>query len=442
MNYKITSRNGDTLYYYLYDPSSKRKLEASSKIKLQFPHTIRGTADSVHPKEPHFGKIQALCKRIQLAINLGLDIDNARQYIDDNDNAHVETIGSVLEHALLLREEEYKEDAISYSAISKARSTTWRYQEFEEQHGVTLLNSILFTNDNDHNAKAVAIMEQLYGDFYNFYRKTRGVSHNTAVAKTKWIDMMLRLYCKRMGGSFFAYTTTQDNIRPVVALSKSVCIDLYNKFDDAELIYLDHCRPEEIEAYAYAHRLMVFGIFTCLRKVDVLTLNVDDFRDMDGRMWMIKTSQKTRSVQKTMLPEKLATWVRDTMDRKQHSILHYNNQPVAGNRTYWAYGKDITYYMRQIITLYPEANKTFVFEEREKNRVFSRSIKKLKDVFRVHDLRATGITMHLANGMSERNVKNISGHKAKSVAFERYVAYVKEYHQAEIENSFSNLGIR
>tara|TARA_R110002050_G_scaffold150400_7_gene277127 strand:- start:921 stop:1886 length:966 start_codon:yes stop_codon:yes gene_type:complete len=47
----------------------------------------------------------------------------------------------------------------------------------------------------------------------------------------------------------------------------------------------------------------------------------------------------------------------------------------------------------------------------------------LYDLFTPHKLRSSGITYHLSRGLSELNVRHISGHAQGSTAFYRYVSY-------------------
>lgn len=65
--------------------------------------------------------------------------------------------------------------------------------------------------------------------------------------------------------------------------------------------------------------------------------------------------------------------------------------------------------------------KIVYYFDHEGNPVKER--KKLYDLFTTHKLRSSGITYHLSKGLSELEVRNISGHKNGSTAFYRYVQH-------------------
>jgi integrase len=428
------------LYLYVYDPSSRKKAEISTHIRLEYPSTINKTIDSVHPSEPEYLRIKSVWNRVSMCVSKGLPFDEVVACIN-SPATDVVSLTTAIELVQKMREQELNEGIISLITFKVVNRIINRVKLFEQINGAFPVSSILFSSNEEGNAMAVIRAHKLFEDFYRMVRSSSRAGHNSAQYETKLLDGYLRMYFDRIGGTFKRYKPGMKSTdRPVVALPKDVCVDLYNRIDLSWTdYYLEH--GINAEPYIYAHKMMVFGIFTCLRHSDLLTLCVDDFQDSGGNMWLVKHAKKTKSIQKTIIPSKLADLVRDAKANGNHYILSINGkQAVDPSRYIWKH-KTVIDFIREMLSQYPECHAKYKFTTRQSDNTFSVANKRLVDVFRVHDLRATGITMHLSNGMSERNVCNISGHRHGSAAFNRYVAYVKEFHEAELVDSFSKLGI-
>ena len=375
-----------------------------------------------------------------MAVSAGKDFDEVIHAINSRGSDDI-TLTAAMNVVKRIREQEFKDGLIAFNTLRVVDRIVDKVRGFEDTSGPVAVSSLLFSSNTEGNAMAVIRSQKLFEDFYRYTRATSNVNHNSAQYETQLLDSYIQKYFDRTGGTFKRYKPSMKSTeRPVVALPKSVCVDLYRTMGDKWVdYYMDY--GKEAEAYIYAHKMMVFGVFTCLRHSDLLSLCVEDFQDNGENMWLVKHSKKTKHVQKTIMPPKLADLVRQARANGEHYLLSIGGRRIADPaRVIYAH-KTAAHYMRMILRAYEECGVIYKFTSRESDNTFTVKNKNLVDIFRVHDLRASGITMHLSNGMSERNVCNISGHKPGSAAFNRYVAYVKDFHESELVDSFGKLGI-
>jgi len=92
--------------------------------------------------------------------------------------------------------------------------------------------------------------------------------------------------------------------------------------------------------------------------------------------------------------------------------------------------------LRELMRSYPELRKQKVIYKYNHNGDPYAETKFLWQLITPHKLRSSGITYHLSNGLSEMEVRNISGHANGSLAFYRYVkASDKDSIRKQKENS-------
>ena len=178
--------------------------------------------------------------------------------------------------------------------------------------------------------------------------------------------------------------------------------------------------------------MFVFGCTTALRFSDLTALNLTNIETIGKNKYVVTRSQKTNTNSRVYLPE---------------------------------YAKDILHkYRRRKVSLFPpislvnfnKAVKKMALlagwtEELTKTRSkqgtpyvhYKDATKKINyrfcDSISSHTMRRTAITTMLRMGMNEINVRLISGHKANSTSFYRYVNYSDAFIDEELDKVYAKL---
>lgn len=159
--------------------------------------------------------------------------------------------------------------------------------------------------------------------------------------------------------------------------------------------FIDECN--RLEATWYYTRLM---LYSCMRISDLTNFEATS----DGNIITIITKKGMGSLSRFYLPDDV-------------------NSYIAKNGTYHWSMKSFRRALKNLLRMYPEfmQTKTVYKFDHEGNPKASQHF--LYDLITPHKLRSSGITYHLSKGLSEMEVRRISGHSNGSEAFYRYVKH-------------------
>lgn len=159
--------------------------------------------------------------------------------------------------------------------------------------------------------------------------------------------------------------------------------------------FIDECN--RLEATWYYTRLM---LYSCMRISDLTNFEATS----DGNIITIITKKGMGSLSRFYLPDDV-------------------NSYIAKNGTYHWSMKSFRRALKNLLRMYPEfmQTKTVYKFDHEGNPEASQHF--LYDLITPHKLRSSGITYHLSKGLSEIEVRRISGHSNGSEAFYRYVKH-------------------
>lgn len=166
--------------------------------------------------------------------------------------------------------------------------------------------------------------------------------------------------------------------------------------DQVDLIH-NTCPEKELEHVWYYTRLM---LYSCMRISDLGNFKATS----DGNIVTIITKKGMGSLSRFYLPDDV-------------------NNYIAKHGTYVWSMKSFRRALKRLLKFYPEFMqiKTVYNYDHEGNPQASEHF--LYDLITPHKLRSSGITYHLSKGLSEIEVRRISGHANGSEAFYRYVKH-------------------
>ena len=180
--------------------------------------------------------------------------------------------------------------------------------------------------------------------------------------------------------------------------------------------------------------LFVFGCTTALRYSDLINLKPSNIEVVGNNTYVYVRSQKTQTYSRVYLPQ-FAKDILYKYRRRKTSLF----PPISGVNFNIAIKKiallagwteEITKTRNkrgQPVTLYKEVDTQTNF--------------RFCDVVSSHTMRRTAITTMLRMGMNEINVRLISGHKANSTSFHRYVFYADSYIDEEMDKFYAKLDL-
>jgi integrase len=153
----------------------------------------------------------------------------------------------------------------------------------------------------------------------------------------------------------------------------------------------------ELENVWYYTRLM---LYSCMRISDLTNFQATS----DGNIVTIITKKGMGSLSTFYLPDDV-------------------NSYIAKNGTFAWSLKSFRRGLKELLQFYPEfmQSKTIYNFDHDGNPVPSQQF--LYELITPHKLRSSGITYHLSKGLSEMEVRRISGHANGSEAFYRYVRH-------------------
>lgn len=175
--------------------------------------------------------------------------------------------------------------------------------------------------------------------------------------------------------------------------------------------------------------LFLFGCATGLRYSDLEALTTRNIQRVNGHVYLVATSQKTRNETRVKLPDFAKRILKERMLRSKllpYPGKTYFNQrlKLLGEAAGWT----------QIVGKYRLKNGRRVEVKTGQGKAF-----RFCDLLSSHVMRKTTITTLLMAGVPEHAVRRISGHAPNSKEFFRYVLYSQQFLDEYTDTVFNNL---
>ncbi len=181
--------------------------------------------------------------------------------------------------------------------------------------------------------------------------------------------------------------------------------------------------PDSLEAI---YKILLVGSFVALRYSDLKLLKRSNLEFTQTGTYLRMTSLKTQTETRVLLPDFVGELLQKQDKRQKYllpqmSLAHFNKGlKKLGKFAGWCEDSPKVRFKRgEMVTVYknPNTRRHFKFYEHLSS----------------HLMRRTAITNMLILGMSEMNVRKISGHAPGSKEFFRYVSIAQEFLDKETE---------
>ena len=175
--------------------------------------------------------------------------------------------------------------------------------------------------------------------------------------------------------------------------------------------------------------LFLFGCATGLRYSDLAALTARNIQTVNGSVYLVTTSQKTRSETRVKLPEFARNILKER--RMDKALLPYPGKTYFNQRLK-RLGEAAGW--TQVVGKYRLKNGRRVEVKTTHGKPF-----RFCDLLSSHVMRKTTITTLLMAGVPEHAVRRISGHAPNSKEFFRYVLYSQQFLDEFTDKVFDGL---
>ena len=373
--------------------SAERKVtqrEWDSKANRANPRFYKKGAAALNSYLGHL--VQETHKMVEekLAKGRAIDKDDLRLIVNTANNKAVNKGGLTFKGAY--------QEFIDTSIVKKTKGTITVYR-------TTLRHLTEFTLKNKYALTFDSITQSFADKFIEYLLVEANLTNNTVAKYVKTLKTFMNYCTDRKYTSNYEYRRfeAKEEAGEVYALSKEELKALYAyQFDD---IRLEKVR----DAFC-------FSCFTGLRFSDVKKLTRDD---VEGDNLKILT-KKTKKISNIPL-NKYALAILEKYKDDEYPIPMISSQKTNDYLKEIAKEVGIDSPVRKVI--------------RKGAEVIDKSIPKYQ-VVSFHMARKTFVTLSLTQGMSERTVKEISGHK-KDENFKKYVAFTDDFKKKEINDKWN-----
>ncbi len=201
------------------------------------------------------------------------------------------------------------------------------------------------------------------------------------------------------------------------------------------LNFLIHNKEFEnsLPKYLKAHKdMFVFGCTTALRFSDLVKLQPTNLETINGNVYLCSTSQKTGMISRVYLPQ-YAKDILSKYKRRKRSLF----KPISKTNFNIAI-KKIAFLAGWTEPMIKTRNKRGESENLYRDAAKQEHYR-FCDLVSSHTMRRTAITTLLRMGLNEINVRIISGHRANSPSFYRYVNYSDSFMNEELDKVYSKM---
>lgn len=220
------------------------------------------------------------------------------------------------------------------------------------------------------------------------------------------------------------FYVTSEEIPVLVLIPERLNFLIYNKEFENSL-------PKRLRVMK---DIFVFGCITALRFGDLMKANRLNIEYINKNVYLCTTSQKTNHRTRIYLPD-FAKEILLKYKRRKRTLF-----PPISNVNFNVAIKKIALLAGWTEEI--EVTRSKRGEHFEKFRDDKKTYYRFCDLIASHSMRRTAITTLLRMGMNETNVRIISGHKANSTSFYRYVSYSDGFLDEELLKAYARIAAK
>lgn len=347
---------------------------------------------------------------------------NFESVVEDKslDEGNYDLIDLLREYVRMMRSGEMKKQngmKFSDSSFRAYDNSVYHITGYSQIVGSIDLSKFMFT-DHASMRKAKARFDDYFKGFDNylidlqFVQTTRSNIFNNIV-------IMLNHWQRELCITLPKITFVPVCENPILALPS----DFVSKFvNDSHKIYSTLNKHLK-----YTWEVCATILITSLRVNDALSLSFKDFHREGDKLYLMKFNKKTGAMTHIPLPEKIRkvyddnlAYNSDIYSMKGNSNMLYQNIPI-------------------LFAMYEEMHD--IVNVRSFG-IHGEPLCETKPWYKAvhpHLLRKTAITNMIASGIEDRFVKFASGHSPNSPVFERYVAFVNQRYNNQMEEYYKKL---
>lgn len=285
-------------------------------------------------------------------------------------------------------------------------------------------------NDDDLNSRGRKIEHNYWKNFYfkfsEYLYKQIGAHDNYAGVNFKLLRAFFNYINTELliptGSYHNRFYITREDIPVIVLYPERFHFLIYN-------MEFENSLPKYLRKYK---DMFVFGCTTALRFSDLVRLHSTNIEKINNNVYVSIQSQKTGIPTRVYLPQ----YAKDILvkyKRRKKSLF-----PLVSKTNFNKAIKKIAFLagwteeMSKTRNVRGEPQALYRDKETKQNYRFC-------DLVSSHTMRRTAITTLLQMGMNEINVRIISGHKANSPSFYRYVSYADSFMDDEMDKIWAKL---
>ncbi|WP_066836515.1 tyrosine-type recombinase/integrase [Rufibacter ruber] len=201
-------------------------------------------------------------------------------------------------------------------------------------------------------------------------------------------------------------------------------------------------KKEKTERMEEIRDCVLMGIFTCLRLSDLMNLTEEDLSITPNEWHIIRENKKTKAIVRIPLFEKGIEIIKKYRG-KYPTLLPKRIQVTYNNNVRTLAAHFAAYVQQQIEDGKTEGMILNNWEKfkytRTRNGVHVSEMVDTKDMLSSHVCRKSGISFLLSKGMTDLEVKKISGHKYNSESFWKYIRIAEQVKDKKVKSAWGDV---
>lgn len=202
-------------------------------------------------------------------------------------------------------------------------------------------------------------------------------------------------------------------------------------FASDEINPFELSRPHE-RAYNY----IMFALSTTCRASDIYETTADHIRETNGELEFQKLTRKTNSKVNSYLYPVVVDLMNRNIERYGDAFYPLGRE----NTTRQSYVSNMAGTLKSFFKQFDCMHEVYMQEVRDPNTRELNIIKKpLYEMVATHTMRRTSITYMQIMGMSDADIKRMSGHTKNSKSYEKYKRFVPSAFRSNVQNYIDRL---
>ena len=202
-------------------------------------------------------------------------------------------------------------------------------------------------------------------------------------------------------------------------------------FASDEINPFELSRPHE-RAYNY----IMFALSTTCRASDIYETTADHIRETNGELEFQKLTRKTNSKVNSYLYPVVVDLMNRNIERYGDAFYPLGRE----NTTRQSYVSNMAGTLKSFFRQFDCMHEVYMQEVRDSNTRELTIVKKpLYEMVATHTMRRTSITYMQIMGMSDADIKRMSGHTKNSKSYEKYKRFVPSAFRSNVQNYIDRL---